>query len=329
MDYTDLIMKKNIITIVILAVIVLAFVFGQGIWSRVFNYGPQVFHSSPAPKYALKEASMMRSGAAYNYEDVSMDMPMYSAMGGGDSGSPEAANINNIERKLVKRANVRLRVDNLDQADTSITVYMIRYDAYAASSEIDENSRRYSLRVPAQDYDTFLREISGLGRMLHRSENTEDVTLRYYDLEGRLATKKELLKTFQSYLGKAANIDEILSVEVRIAEMQSDIEGTGMQLRNLANKVDYATIELNLLGPVELTLTQKSTLGERIKELLGNFTYFLSTAAVVLTGIVIFGIPIVVLAALLFWLLFGRVGLLIKLWRFIMKKNEKDTNAGE
>jgi len=225
--------------------------------------------------------------------------------------SPE----NDFERKIVMTAFVRVRVENLDVSDSLIKDLMKKYNAYASSSSIEDNSRYYSIRVPSSVYKTAIDEISGMGRVLGRSESAEDVTLRYYDLEGRLATNKELLKTFQSYLGKAKNIEEILSVERRIAELQNEIEGTGKELRNLANRVDYATIELSVLGPIALSPYRGPTLAERLKELFGSFGNFLSTIVLILVGIVIFGIPILLLLIFFFWLLFGKIGLLKKLWR--------------
>jgi hypothetical protein len=231
-----------------------------------------------------------------------------------EDGTSYGANFENVERKLVKRANVRIRTENLVAADSSVSDMLKKYNAYAASTNIEENSRYYSLRVPAQYYDIFLDEMNGIGRLLNRYESTEDVTLRYYDLEGRLATKKELLKTFQDYLGRARNIEEILSVEARIAELQYDIEGTGIQLRNLANQVDYSIIELSIHGPVESSsYNQELTFGERIKRLFNSFGGFLATTAVVITGVVVYGIPILLLLCLLYWLLFGKIGLLKKL----------------
>ena len=165
--------------------------------------------------------------------------------------------------------------------------------------------------------------MNGLGRLLRRSETTEDVTLRYYDLEGRLAMKRELLRTFQSYLGRARSIEEILSVEARIAELQNDIEGTGLQLRNLANRIDYATIDLNIIGPAVSSQKYDPTLGERIREMFANFGGFLSTMAIAIVGIIIYGIPILLIVVLLFWLLFGRIGLLKKLWQIAAHAKQK------
>jgi uncharacterized coiled-coil protein SlyX len=161
--------------------------------------------------------------------------------------------------------------------------------------------------------------MNGMGRLLNRHESTEDVTLRYFDLERRLATKRALLRTFQSYLGRANNIEEILAVEARIAELQFDIENTEMQLRHLANRVDYATIDLALLGPAAITPILNITLGERIKQLFNNFGNFLSTVAIIIVGFIIYGIPSLIIVGLLFWLLFGKIGLARKLWGIVRK----------
>jgi len=241
----------------------------------------------------------------------------YEEAGASDDSDSLSANYPDAERKLIKRANISVRVENLDTAEDSVNALLKKYDGYAASSNIQENSRYYSLRVPANYYDIFLAETGGMGRLINRYENTEDVTLRYYDLEGRLATKKELLKTFQAYLGKAKTIEEILSVEARISELQYEIEGTGIQFRNLANNIDYATIDLSLFGPVTSAPNQGLTFGERVKQLFGGFGGFLSTVAMVLLGIVIYGIPIILLLGLLFLIFFGKIGLAKKLWKLI------------
>jgi len=232
----------------------------------------------------------------------------------------DSANLTDNERKLVKRASVRIRVENLEAADASIVNLLKEYGAYSASTTVGENSNYYSLRVPSARYELFLTEMNGIGRLINRSETTEDVTLQYFDLESRLESKRELLRTYQSYLRRAANIEEILSVEARIADLQREIESTGTQLRNLGNKVDYSTIDLSLVGPVSMKPRQNITLSEKIKQLFGSFGGFLSGLLVVIISILIYGVPILVLILLLIWLLFGKIGLLRKLWGLVIKK---------
>jgi len=104
--------------------------------------------------------------------------------------------------------------------------------------------------------------------------------------------------------------------------LQNEIDWTGTQLRNLANLVDYATVELYILGPASSTANNTETFGEKIIMLFSGFGGFLSTTGVVLTGIVIYGIPILILLVFFYWILFGRIGLLKKLWRIITSQKQ-------
>ena len=223
-------------------------------------------------------------------------------------------------RKLVKRADLRLRVDDPEALEKPVSDLLKKYNAWPASAGIYENSRSYTIRVPASSYEAMLAELTDFGKLIRRSENTEDVTLRYYDLESRLATKRELLKTYQSYLRKAANIEEIMTVESKIADLQQEIDQTGTQFRNLSSLIDYSTINVEFSGPVSASSYSKPTLGEKLAELFSSFGSVASSAMVVLMGIIIYGVPAVLILILLFWVFFGKIGLLRKLLRLAAGK---------
>lgn len=299
-------MKTKIIALTMLAVF-LAFGCGRA-RSYEESYGMSMMRS--APDAAFSQAMHLEESIVFETDTLQLN----------DSGSSTSSNLTIDERKLIKRAFVRIRVDNLEAADTSISNLLRIYDAYSASTEADEHSRHYSLRVPAHRYEAFLSELEGMGRLIRRSESTEDVMLHYYDLEGRLEMKRGLLSTFQSYLTRARNIEEILSVEYRIAELQNEIDRTGSQLRHLSNRIDYATIDLNLLGPAAASQTQSLTLLERIAQMFSNFGKFLATVLIVIIGIILFGTPIILLLVLLYLILFGKIGLLRKLWSLVRVK---------
>ena len=239
---------------------------------------------------------------------------------GAAPGTAPEEQISMQGRKLVKRADIRIRVENLEATERPLTELMEKYGAWSASTGIYENSRNYSIRVPSEFYDVMLAELTGLGKILRRTENTEDVTLRYYDLESRLAVKRELLNTYKGYLGRANDIDEILTVESRIADLQREIDDTGTQFRNLSHLIEYSTIDVGIAGPVTASSYYEPTLKEKLAELFSSFSDVASTVLVVLTGILVYGIPAVLILFLFFWILFGRIGLLKKLWRLVMGK---------
>jgi hypothetical protein len=225
-------------------------------------------------------------------------------------------------RKFTTSSNLQIRIDNLDGGVNKLNEIISRYDTYASSINIYENSRSYTLKVPTQKYKIFLEEIMKIGKIIYYEETTEDVTLRYYDLESRLNTKRELIKTFQNYLDKAKNIEEILSVESRLAELQAEIDDVGKQFRLLNNLIDYSTIRLELHGPISVTNYGKETIGEKIKGLMNGFGDFVSAIAVILLAMTVYGIPSIMILLLLYWVLFGKIGILKRIIKFISGNKE-------
>jgi hypothetical protein len=262
------------------------------------------FTSAQYPEYAV----------AYD-EAIQLDLND-GAEGGEIPAQPAEAG---QSRKLTKSAYLNLRVEDPAGTEKPLSALMEKYGAWPASTTIYENSRNYSIRVPSDSYDAMLAELAGLGRVTRRTENTEDVTLRYYDLEGRLAVKRELLNTYQTYLVRARNIDEIMTVESRIADLQQEIDWTGTQLRYLANLIDYSTVNVEITGPSGSSYSAPS-LAERFGDFFGSFGEVFSTALVVIAGIIMYGVPALLVVILLYWLLFGRIGLVKKLWRLAARK---------
>ena len=247
--------------------------------------------------------------------------------------TPPAATapVDSPRQMLARTADIRIKVENLDRAADELVAIMEKYAAYGSSGSMTETLHRHTIRVPAVSYGPFVLAVAELGLAVSRTENAEDVTIRYFDLEGRLATQRELLNTFRAYLARASTIQDILEVERRIAETQRTIDDMGNNLRILGNRVDYATVSLAIEGPYVGKAGVRATLGERIAVLFGGFGGFASGVVVVLIGFVVYAVPILALVAAFIWLSFGRIGLLKKLWRFAMHGSadrKKDGDAG-
>jgi len=257
--------------------------------------------AAPSPEGALADSDTSRV-------DLAAAVP--------DSSTAVAATAERT-RKLIRSASVQIRVADTATAERKLLAALAARGGYAASSRMDAEVRSYTLRLPAAAFDDFLGTLGTLGKVLSRSESAEDVTLQFYDLAGRLQTKQELLATFRSYLAKAATIDELLTVESRIADLQQELKWLGTELKTLADLSDFATIELELLPPASTVGYAEPTLPERLGYLLRSFGGYVQTLAVVLVGAVVFGLPAVLLLAVLYWLLLGHIGLLRRLWRLV------------
>ena len=81
---------------------------------------------------------------------------LYGFLSSSDETDIIATNPNADERKLVKMATVQLKLDNFDTIDEFISNLLERHNAYSALTQINEQSRFYSLRVPSKLFDVFL-----------------------------------------------------------------------------------------------------------------------------------------------------------------------------
>ena len=299
-----------------LAILLFGLGCSRGAEMQTRGQGRAQFRAAGQPVTEAFAPAMDRAGAPDFRDRAGLTGQATLGVAGETAATP--ANGDLRRRKLIRNANMRIRVESLERADDEIGALMNRYGAFSSFSHITEDRRRHVIRVPSELYEPFVASVSGMGRVMQRTEDTEDVTLQYFDLEGRLATQRELLETFRSYLGRAANIDEILSVEARIADLQSAIDRSGRDLRHLGDLVDYSTVTLLIEGPPGAF--GRPTLPDRLGGLFDGFGRFLSGALLFAIGFVIYGIPVLLAAALLYWLLLGRIGLLKRLFRLASGK---------
>jgi hypothetical protein len=239
-------------------------------------------------------------------------------------------------RKLIKQAELHIEADQslineegkLFGVNQKVDELIRKYEAYSEQTRSDENSARFTIRVPQIYYESLIAGAGVLGKINSRSETAEDVTIKYYDLEGRLNTRKALLVTYQGYLSRARDIDDIMKVEARIADLQNEIDRMGNQFTQLANLIDYATIELYIYN---YSYTPSNTFKDSVGSIFKSFRNFASGALLVVLAIVVYGTPITIFCLLAFWLLFGRVGILKKSFRFVLHDSnvKKDSNVSE
>jgi len=225
-----------------------------------------------------------------------------------------------VERKLVRDADISLRVESLNETENRVRALVSSVGGYFSSTETGEGWLNLVARVPEKNFESVLADLPPLGKVTHRSTSSQDVTLQYYDLENQLKTKHALAETYRGYLKSAHKIEDIMTVESSLANLQNEIDELGGQYAQLADLVDFATIRISASLPNTDIPDTGPTLLERFRELLGGVGGFFSAALVFLAGAVIYGIPIILLAALLWFLLFGKIGLLVRLFKLLTRK---------
>lgn len=214
------------------------------------------------------------------YESDSLGMnTVYNGMdeeyGSGKSSVEESdAASQQRDRKLIRTVNMTVETREFDavmgtieQRITELGGYIENMDSYNGSVYSSYRANRSStltVRIPSNQMNVFLGEVSEISNVTRRSENVRDVTLDYVDLESHKKTLQTEHERLLELLEQAENIEDIITIEQRLSNVQYQIESMESQLRTYDNKVDYGTVYLEVDEVQELTPVEEETLWERI-----------------------------------------------------------------
>lgn len=227
-----------------------------------------------------QNAAMMDSYGMDSYETVNSANGVSPEESSGQftQGSQEPSDNSAYydQRKLIKTVNMDVETREFDGMLAAVETQVSSLGGYIESMNT-YNGSRYSggetnrtssitARIPRDRLDGFLEAVSGAGNVISRSENVEDVTLAYVDMESR---KKSLLteqERLLALLENASDLDAILTIEDRLSTVRYQLENMEAQLRTYDNKVDFSTVYLSIREVKELTPVGEETLGGRIVE---------------------------------------------------------------
>lgn len=272
---------------------------------------------------SVSKQEMATNGSASLWSDYGYAESIEKEMDIMDSAGTEAGviagQVTVDERKLIKTVDMNVETRKFDELMSSIQSqvktlggYIESMNTYNGSSYSGYRATRnadLTLRIPKAKLDTFLNAVSEACNVVRCSENVEDVTLTYVDLESH----KEALGTQQSrlleLLEKAESIEDIIVIEQRLSEVRYQLESMESQLRTYDNQVDYSTVYLTVDEVEIYTPVEKETAWERIS------AGFMESLDNIGNGFVEFGIWFVIhIPYLALWAVFVTVFVLFVLW---------------
>ena len=159
------------------------------------------------------------------------------------------------QKKFIKNGRLRFETDDLIKTKSFLTDLIKETKGYiSADNQSQSGSRNYNfltVRIPTKNFDSFMNKLSGEVEKFEMKDITvEDVTERFYDLQTRLKTKKELEKKYLQILQKAKTVKEILEVEREINKLREDIESTEGRFKYLSKQVSFSTLTIQFYKQV-------------------------------------------------------------------------------
>ena len=281
------------------------------------GYGAPQVNALKESKLSMKSfASGARASNAVYSDSIEYEMAEESS----DFDNSRSQNAE-YERKLIRTGNVTLEVKTVSDAEEKISAWAKSLGGYITNANTWENGAGFTVRVPASRFDDAMAQAGEFGRVTNRSVSSQDVSDNYYDLQSRLQTKYILRDKLTGYLNQAKDIKDLLEIERQLNSVLEDIDSTEGRFKRLSGQIDFSTIYINMQFE-----RGKDEGGIILPDVKNSWNEFVSTVIAFFWGllkilfyIVIFGIPLIAIAAFLFWLLFGKVGLLVRLFKKLKK----------
>ena len=223
------------------------------------------------------------------------------------------------QEKIIRNASFTVKTTDydtdLERLQTLAKDLGGRVEYLSASGDAASGQTRsasLTLRIPAQQLDEFLSGVEGIGNVTAMTQEMQDVSDSYYDVQTRLDTQRKKLERLQAMFTAAEDVSDLIEIESAIADAQYYIDRYTSQLKTYDSKVEYSTVNASV-REVRVTEMKEVTLGQRIAE---GFQNSLDAGAEFLEDMVIF------LVSALPWLI--AVAVVIVIVRLIVRKVKRN-----
>ena len=251
---------------------------GSGAVSYAMAGAPEV------ASYALDSTNSADSGSAAVLTSGQLER---SAEGSAAQSAQSAQS-----SKIIYTANLTLESKDYDAARAALDEALADADGYMESSNEStytgsSRSLSLTLRVPQEHYASFLAAAAQAGNLVNRSEQAEDVTSQYVDLEARLANLKAQRTRLQELQASADNLSDLLEIESSLSDVQYQLESYQSQLDWYSDQVECCTVYISLDEVQTYTPVDESFVSRLQNALLdgwANFTGGVQNLAVIIVG---------------------------------------------
>lgn len=166
---------------------------------------------------------------------MTSEIPLFAAYGETpEAGSGDAA------RMISYTVFLHLQVKDPAESKTLSMGEIESHNGYI----LQETSRSFTARIPAENMDAFLVKMKVLGSVDREDKTGTDITERYRNDGIRLESLKEVRGRYQALLEMAKTVEEILRIERELERVNTEIEILERKKQAAELSVQYASISV-------------------------------------------------------------------------------------
>lgn len=249
------------------------------------------------------------------------------SMSSGVTSTDGVGNI--LGEKVIYTANITLKTDDYEAnignvkniiSDNNAGIASFSERARTSSSNASYINANITVKVPQSNFKIFTEQIKECGMYVSSySENSDDITEKYMDIESKLVSLKQQEQVLDNLLLQAKNVSEIIQINEQKTKVIQEIEYNTKMKQTYDNKVDYSTVTINI-QEVESTEVSQKGIGQRIIDTIVSSIEGLKLLLISILLFMVYAIPFI----LVFGIFVVIIVLIVKAIKKIRKNGKKD-----
>ena len=215
----------KLLTFNLLVVLFILFIILKNVFPSIVYYD-----SSDSTDYGREGIGMAPIAGSISPADKKSSSSNY-LQGLNYGENQEKAPVQNSDesRKVITNSNLSLLVKDVDNTVENVRKKVIDMGGFMVNTNIrrdaEASSSTIEVRVPSDqlvDFSKYLRTLSV--KVVYENITGTDITDQYTDYEERLRSLESIKERFQEIMDEAETVDEIMNVQNRIFNIQSQID---------------------------------------------------------------------------------------------------------
>jgi hypothetical protein len=216
-----------------------------------FNYGNS---ASPSLSGLFATTETMTVTSASTSTAIAPAPQQTVVVGGSQSSKTETTSFSQPGNGSLIEFFSNVTMESPTPASTASKVIGLAYSlgGYVAYQSTLSDSAYVVVRVPAADYQQVLTQIQGMGNVTSLTSNSNDVTVKYTDLNATLASlvaeRTDLLKL----IGQSTTVNSTLAIEAQLQSVNAEINSIQSEILQTQRLITYSTITVSVSKSAEV-----------------------------------------------------------------------------
>lgn len=160
------------------------------------------------------------------------------------------------DKKIVKIANLNAEVKDYKIFSQQLSEKIKRYGGYISQEEQSQTDYQIQnsvvIKVPVEQFESALNDLTkDVSKLNEKNISSEDVTTQLVDGKSRLEAKKQVRLRYLDLLKQARNMEEVLTVQKEINDIQEDIELVNGRINTLSHESAMSTINFTFFQIID------------------------------------------------------------------------------